>query len=439
MRLADRVVRNDIENQVAGAVVADLVRFAGLEEEGGAAPAGTRRISTSNGRRNIILVDFGSRPSASEICLPNPRNFPLGVRIAIGSAARACNSRHMLCRSSSHVRLLNRSKAASADTLKAGEGGDIMHWALVIRLVLAALLLRRLTVDGVAVRRGALPLTRLAIPALLLIAAILIANGVLPRPTAVAALFVLDIAFLTLCASLAWSFARRADRAQSRSAHLEHVLEKFFPEWFARFAVTDLLILSHASAGIRAFIDPGPPGMRTYIQGSKMGMGAVIMAAAIVPDAVFLALVIPQKMWWLAAALDVLDVWACLWFFGIYGTMVRRPHDISPHKIVLRNGIWETLEINPADIASASVAGVVKRRRLPCAPGERVAFLSFGGVPLVDVKLKQPALARRRLGAPRAVDRVFVASDAPGLLCAEFAALSAPEMPPAATSVTAGM
>src|ERR1700682_5541284 len=37
-----------------------------------------RRISTSNGWRSRRSVDFGLRPSASEICRPKPANFPRG-------------------------------------------------------------------------------------------------------------------------------------------------------------------------------------------------------------------------------------------------------------------------------------------------------------------------------------------------------------------------
>lgn len=300
-----------------------------------------------------------------------------------------------------------------------------MTWVLVIRLLLIGLLLRRLAADAVHVRRGAIPATRLAAPAVAIIAAALVLNHLLSRSAVIAALLALDIAILALCVGIVASVSRRTANFPL-TAHLEQSLAKFFPPWFARLAITDIVILSHACAGMRAFVNPGRSGMHTYIHGSKIMMCAVIMAASIVPDAALFWLLIPHKYWWSALLLDVLDVWACLWLFGIYGTMAQQPHELSAEKIVLRNGFWEKVEFHPSIVESATVLGVVKRRKLRIPRNGRTAFLSFGGVPLVEVKLQTPALSSRHFSkARREVGRIFVASDAAEALCAALTAFHA--------------
>lgn len=188
-------------------------------------------------------------------------------------------------------------------------------------------------------------------------------------------------------------------------------------------------MLSDALRGVRAFIDPGQPQMSTYIHGSKIVMAAVVMTAAIVPDGVLFWLLIPHRLWWIAALSDIADVWTALWLFAIYGSMARLPHEISPEKIVLRNGSRQSIELHPGQIGSATLAGLVKRRAVPRGPGERIAFLTFGGVPLVDVKLNAPA---------HGVDRILVASDNAELLAAELLRLAKTKNKPAAAAAATG-
>src|SRR5258706_16085520 len=46
--LANRIVRDDVENEVLGAVIGNLMRFAGVEEEG---------VAGFDGRRSIFVSD----------------------------------------------------------------------------------------------------------------------------------------------------------------------------------------------------------------------------------------------------------------------------------------------------------------------------------------------------------------------------------------------
>ena len=306
-----------------------------------------------------------------------------------------------------------------------------MYWLLAFRLVLAGVLIRRLAADGMDVRRGKIPATRLIVPVIILIAALLVANQIVPRAVAAAASISMDVALLGACLWFAASYRHSNGAPSTPELRLEHALSKFFPFWFARLVSAELTILSHAFAGAKAFVDPRRGTMHSYIQGSKIVIAGVVMAVAVVPDAFFFWLLLPHKLWWLAAVLDVLDVWACFWLFGIYGTMVRRPHEIEAHRVVFRNGIWQRVDVDPRVIRHARVLGVVKRRKL-ARRGDASSVLAFGGVPIVEVVLDAPAREHCYfLEKPREVRHIFVASDAPDVLCSELlrlanAATSAP-------------
>lgn len=246
------------------------------------------------------------------------------------------------------------------------------------------------------------------------------ADRLVPRTLALTGLIVADALLFAACIGIVQTL-RYSATAGSPEERLEDVLAGFFPPWFARLASADITVLTHAVAGMRAFVNPAPATAHSYIHGSKMMIAAIIIALSIVPDAFLFWLVLPARAWWVALSLNVLDVYACLWFFGLYGTMVRRPHEFSREKVLLRNGLCQTVELRPQHIARARPLGIVKRRQLARRRGDGSTVVSLGGVPLVDIVLLQPAIERRLFFAkPRMVTRVFVASDAPEALCREL-------------------
>ncbi len=105
--------------------------------------------------------------------------------------------------------------------------------------------------------------------------------------------------------------------------------------------------------------------------------------------------------------------------------MARRTHDVSADRVVFRNGILQSIEVRPEDIAGVRSLGIVKRYRLERCRGDDSAVLGFGGVPLVEVSLRTPSL-ERHLFVPKAriVRRIFVSTDAPDMLVAALLRLS---------------
>lgn len=264
-----------------------------------------------------------------------------------------------------------------------------MTWPLGVRIVIMALALRRLGLDGALVLRRELPPTRIMLPALVFLAALLVANHLIPRPVAVSGMFVVDLALMAACFMLARSLRVSPTAKQYQEDRLQHAFERFFPRMLAKVAAVEFTVYAHIVTGLRGVIDPPRVSCATYVNGSKLMMLGIILTLSIVPDAFLLWLLLPHRLWWLAAILDVLEVWGCGWLFGLYGTMIARPHEIDGDRIVFHNGVLTRSEVLRADIAGTRILGVVKRRGF--------------GAPIVELQLREGK-------------RLLVASDAPAAL-----------------------
>ena len=278
-----------------------------------------------------------------------------------------------------------------------------MTWLLGVRIVIMLLALRRLGADISGVRCRKLPATRLILPLLLLAAALLVANQLVPRAVAMAALFTMDLLFLAACFMLA-STLRTAPHLQYQEQRLQHAFERFFPSVVSRVFSVEVTVYAHIVAGFKGFVNPPRPSCASYVNGSKVAMLAIILTLSIVPDAFLLWLLLPHHLWWLALVLDVLEIWSCGWLFGIYGTMIARPHEIGEKQVVFHNGILKRVQVDRTEVAAARALGSVRRRALPRRRGDGSTVLTLGGVPVVEVEL-------------RSGRKLFVASDAPQALC----------------------
>lgn len=279
-----------------------------------------------------------------------------------------------------------------------------MTWPVGVRIVIMLLALRRLGGDIAGIRRNELPATRLVVPLLVLTAALLVANQLVPRAVTIAVSFAVDLALLATCFMLASSLRASAPQVQYQEERLQHAMERFFPSAFARLVSIEVTVYAHITTGLKGLIDPPRPSHASYVNGSKVAMLAIILTLSIVPDAVFLWVLLPHHLWWLAIVLDVLEIWSCGWLFGIYGSMIARPHEIGEERIVFHNGILKRVRIDRSEIAAARAIGSVKRRALPRRRGDGSTVLALGGVPIVEISL-------------RSGKKLFVASDSPQALC----------------------
>lgn len=286
-----------------------------------------------------------------------------------------------------------------------------MAWLIGVRIVVLLLALRRLGGDAAGVARKQLPATRLALPVLLVMAALLVANHLVPRAVTIAALLAVDVLFLIACFVIAASLRASALHLHYREDRLQHAFERFFPPAFARVFALELTVYSHVAAGAKGFVSPPKPSYASYVAGSKIIMLAIILTLSIVPDAFLLWLLLPHHLWWLALVLDALEIWSCGWLFGIYGTMIARPHEIGEESAVFHNGVLKRVRVDCADVLTARALGSVKRRALPRKRGDGSVVLALGGVPIVEIEL-------------RSGKKLFVASDAPDALVQRLASVS---------------
>lgn len=285
---------------------------------------------------------------------------------------------------------------------------------LALRIVIVSLLLRRIYQDGRDALRGEGPATRLIIPSIILIAAVIVANHLVSRPVAAVGLFSLDILFLILCIRIALGLRHRDGLLEQR---LENALAAYFPLWFARLVGMEFTILRQAPVGVKHFFNPGPAAASTYVHGAKMMLAALIISVATVPDFIFTALIVPQKFWVLRVVLDALEIYACAWLFGIFGTMVARPHELSEDRVIVRNGIFQAAEIDRSDVLSARALGVVKKKQLPATATEAVVMCA-AGVPVVEVVLREPTPVHSMFSLrPKLAQTLFFSSDKADEMC----------------------
>lgn len=287
-----------------------------------------------------------------------------------------------------------------------------MTWLFGVRIVIGGLALARLARDVASAREGRVPVTRCFLPLLALVAVALTAGNLIPRPVAAAGLALADVLFLSFCFALAAALRAGVSERRLPEERLQDVLERFFPPFFARYTSIELTVLRHAFAGVKAFVSPPKPTYASYVNGSPLGLFAMMLVLGAVPDAFLRWVFLPNLAWPIALGLNALELWACLWLFGLYGTMAARPHEISAGGVVLRNGVLGCVRFQPCDIVAARVLESTKRRHLPRKRGDGSHALVLGGVPIVHVTLAGGK-------------DVFVASDAPHALCEALAAAPA--------------
>jgi len=285
----------------------------------------------------------------------------------------------------------------------------------VVRIILAVLLAIRIGRDAIAALRRKSPGTRLIVPGAALAALFATVGNLLGKSVAGGMLLAVDLLLLFICIR----FVRdvRQTGGEFLEQRLECALLAYFPEILARFMSTELTIMVNALRGIRLFVSPPRSGAESYVGGSKLPIIAMIVTVSVIPDAVLSAMLLPHHLVWLAILSTGLEIWASMWLWGLFGTMASRPHTITSTKIELRNGILAHVALAPAQIASTESLGILRRAKLPRGKAPR-AILGFGGVPMVEVRLSEPAAVNSALGAKsRLASRLFVATDSPTQFC----------------------
>lgn len=284
---------------------------------------------------------------------------------------------------------------------------------VTVRVFLVASLLLATLGAIIAAARGLAPWTRAILPFLASLEVGLVASHWMPRIVGVVSLGIADVALLGFAL---WTiFQVRKSLGDSRpEQRIEQSLLRFFPFALSRVAAIELTIVASAFRVLPYIWFNQRPGAATYVETAKIKLLVFAMPVMLIPDLLFVHLFLPRA--WLAGkiTLDILDVYACFWVLGFFSTMASRPHELSGPILRFNQGMLSTAEMSAANIESVKVLGpqrglgILGRR-----PDE--ARMVVGGVPAVEIRLRDPACVRGIfIRGCRSVNRLVVASDRPG-------------------------
>ncbi len=181
--------------------------------------------------------------------------------------------------------------------------------------------------------------------------------------------------------------------------------------------MSELDVLRHAWRGVRATFTAQAPEARTYAATNFIGAFGLILLVGIPAD-MFVRHLFLQRYFWIGIAIDVLEVYAAVWIFGLFGTMVARPHRLEGKRVLLRRGCLGEVEFARDTIEWARPAADSNGRRLQ-RQHAKAALLLVPGTGAVELRLREPVMyASVPAGRRRCVDHIFVASDRTAHLCA---------------------
>ena len=245
-------------------------------------------------------------------------------------------------------------------------------------------------------------------------------GGVLPVGT-IALLATADAAMMVFVIIVVVRVLRREPETYPEDA-LERELNRFTPGPVNRYMAMELVLMASAVRYVcGGFRRPLPPGF-SYVRNWASSPLLLAMPLFVIPEMIAFDFVLWNAGWWRLLS-DVLHVYAMLWAIGVVATARIRPHRCDGDRVRLRFGCLRRLDLDRANIATASVHGTVSAgfRRTLRRAGDAMTF-TLDGVPAVELTLREPVVVRSIAGRTRSVRRVFVAADDPVAFAAALAA-----------------
>lgn len=279
------------------------------------------------------------------------------------------------------------------------------------------------------------------LPILVLAEIVLVRGGVLTVGQAVLAIVLIEGALALIAARQAVGAVRRfrAGRCDGLDpwTAAEDAFAVVFPRPVARFLVLEprvwVCLVRWATRRYR----PGPDDL-PYHGRTVLGTFLVIVTLTTPVEILLFEVLIPWA--WLRWVVLVLAIYALIWMFGLYASLVVLPHRLEPEGLLLRYGV-----LNHAFIPYASIARVEEARRT--TPGGReglrvvpdpepAAYLGMGGRTDGTIALREPVQFWTLTGPSRPVRIVHVAVNDPARLVAALQArtAAAPSIVEGATS-----
>jgi hypothetical protein len=262
------------------------------------------------------------------------------------------------------------------------------------------------------------------LPALILAEVVLVWSGLLDLDDAVLVIVGIEVLLLATAAGEVVLVVRRYRRGRAAGldlwAALEEGLAVLLPRKAARVAVLEprlwvcLLrwISRRTGTSDREF---------GYHKRSQMGLILVMLAFTTPVELLVVELLAPWA--WLRISLLVLGLYALLWMFGLYASLVTLPHRLEENGLRLRYGALAEGFVPFSEIAAVERA----QRRAPgpgdglqTDPEEGEIYLATGGKTDLTLRLRSPQTAKGLFRSVGPASTIHLAADEPERLASKL-------------------
>ncbi|HEU4792059.1 MAG TPA: hypothetical protein VFS96_00205, partial [Nitrolancea sp.] len=201
---------------------------------------------------------------------------------------------------------------------------------------------------------------------------------------------------------------------------LEEGLTVFFPRKVARIISLEPRLWVYLGQWIFRRRPPSPDEF-AYRKRSIMGV-LLIVAVLTAPGEILLwEILIPWN--WLRLVLLILSLYALLWIFAFYASLVVLPHRLKLEVALLHFGALAEGKIPYSSIDSVKVderKAPDGREGIRLSPDKTTAYIGVGGKTDVTIQLREPLALSGLVGPTSPVITVCIAADEPERLAREL-------------------
>ncbi|WP_243316972.1 hypothetical protein [Geothrix paludis] len=284
-------------------------------------------------------------------------------------------------------------------------------WILAALLGLVA---ARLAVMLTRWRRGALPGTRLLLPAVVLaegLGLLLSGGAAWVLRLRLGSALALEL-LLTVLAIRAWRRASALPGAWPED-RIAATFGAFLPLRAARLIALELVMVGGATRFLLGgFRDPAPEGFSHHRE-SALRSFLPALPLLIPGDVLLLHALFPRLPVGLRWAIHASTAYAVLWLVGLYASIKARPHQIQDGEVRLHQGLLKSVAFPTASVRSAAPLPDFDDDWARHAHLKGVSKLVAKGAPLLELALASPVRVDGMLGPGRPTQRLLVSVDDP--------------------------